>query len=418
MPPPERPADTEVLRQFGACSEESIQSEESNQLPPIDIYLDDSESMQGYVRPKASEYSRIIDFLRSNLATVKCTTAVYRLSDPAKPIKKNWLPEDANYRGFYCAATTPLDSLLTEHVLKNSGISLLITDFVQSTKKEDQQAKLQNALRALTDQKLEIELMGFRSKFVGNYFKESSPKSKYYFYENDHVERPFYLLLVAPNRDTLELFKRALLFGIGTYQTFRPRVQPLNIQNCRHHVPENYEQSAWKRERENHPAQGLTDSTKWLSVFSLRHPKKMIDEPLSILIDFTPELIVLDASRMAVTVEKSTMDRNHMFSPVSVTDVQTVIVEQDIDKQYRMDLNIPRPEPMSWDIYRVRIRGGSSNLGVPDWVVQWNTFNDDNDLSNRGKTLNLLNSVRTMVLNISVNTVILDQYIMVGRGEE
>ncbi|MBU1920194.1 hypothetical protein KKG66_05060, partial [bacterium] len=403
-PPPERPTDEEVLRQFGCEAVSSPPANEVKTLPAIDLYIDDSESMQGYVRPASSEYSAMMDLLRSNLATVNCSTTVYRLSDPARPLIANWLPEDVNRRWFYSAITTPLDSLLIEHVLLNDGISLLITDFVQSTKKEDQQAKLQNALRELTTRELEIELFGFRGRFIGSYFKESLPKNKFSFGADDNVVRPFYLLLVAPNRELLEHFKRAILFGIEFEHSFRPREKPLLILNCEHHVPAEYGDSPWKRERRHYLIGDGMDSTRWMSVFSLRHPKKKIAEPLSIDIRFEPVLDVLDASKMEISVEKTTMLRNRCFTPVAAERIRAVASEAEAGKQYRLDVALPKPEPMTWDIYRIRLRGGVSNLNVPRWVGEWSTFIDDDDPVNRGKTLNLLNSIRTMVLNISVNT--------------
>ena len=407
-----------VLQAFAACSQHPVAS--SPQVPPVEIVIDDSESMRGYVEAPNSAYRRLVTKLLQKSIASGYTVRIGGFADLRQSEPLETPLSTVLSRSFYRRADTPLAALFTRIASpKGQKIYIVVSDMVQSETGRDSLA-LTGAFRSMIGAAPAIALYGFRSAFRGTYFVESEPKGKYLINVGDDGGKPFYMLILAPSADSLQQFERYAGIGpltsgsdynVVQFQTFYPSESPIEIGAVNFVPPAPPVKSGWLGENPLTWKCGGGDSVR-VDTFRQRDQPAGRSE-LVFSIQAVAKQPVILPNRYRVEIEKADIGpKSASVAPARVATVEVAgkLGEASCTVIYRFAPTVGH----QWDIYRVRIRAGAGNLGLPAWVRDWSTSDDHAD---QKRTLNLATIIEAMVRSSSENVVFFDHVIELHGGK-
>ncbi|MGA2184682.1 MAG: hypothetical protein ABSH47_16805 [Bryobacteraceae bacterium] len=387
----------------------------------LDLYIDASMSMRGYLHDPGSMFARVLTFILEGTTASQYHVARYQFSTniasvDSLPVHSFLSPE------FYHGLDTPLSALLDRiaRAPYSNHVSIIISDLVQSERGLDQLA-LVRSLQKLTAQNLELKLLAFRSNFHGPYYVEAytspgTPRS----YELAMSQslpgggRPFYVLVIAPNSASLERLQQTVLDRAGPLETFSPTELPFKVSNIVF-APSRPVSSAWKLF--SSPEQSASaSSTTWYIGFAEVSKPEGKDFSMRLRYQVRRGRLPLDSlEKIRREIRRCSFDHGR-FTMQSEANIPASVSGGQNSEFLDITYTAPRPRPGVWDIYRVRLRPGLGNVAVPHWVRDWSTDNDAYP-GEGNKTFQLALLVEAMVKGITENTLVCEQYITFGRGE-
>lgn len=230
--------------------------------PQLVVYLDSSQSMQGYVGRAGAEttFSRTLQELRNFVTLVNppLDVLVRRVDTRVgQPLSNTVLSTASVDRGSFSGADTDLagafdtfrESLGGGEGAPPPRFHVLITDGVQSTSQQRSDLSCTAGSDQLCVRRKIFDLLNagwggcviaLRSEFNGNIYSEVSRaahRPSIVPYQSDEKDsqslRPFYLYIFSPDRNALELFVATLLDRLKPVVGERPetlRLLPLSFQ--------------------------------------------------------------------------------------------------------------------------------------------------------------------------------------------
>jgi hypothetical protein len=395
----------------------------------LHIYIDSSMSMRGFVASPEAKYFEILDRLLDDASSAGFHLTIDGFSEDIRElgkVKSSVLLDPY----FYSGGETSFPKLF-EHVAKERGrgtISIIVSDLVQSGNTGDQRALLA-ALQDILRTQPEIQLLAFRSAFVGPYFVEGRKVARRRLElsldgTSRERSRPFYVLIIADSREDLEKVRAYLqpqMDGVTGEQLpleFNATGPALSINTIEFSPPQPDALIAWNafEAPRRLASSGGGPSRFLLSYLDLMAPTKDTGElRLRLRIGRPPaegeirsvEHLSFDVSRCFLKGERRTP-----AEPLDITPEAWMPEKDRIDVSYQF----PRPHPGRWDAYRIRITPGPGNLQPPVWVLDWSTL-DDSSQGNGFRTLKLEAFIDTMIRSVKEKVSFSEQYILLGRGE-
>ena len=402
-PPPPLPAPAELLRPFG-CAAPPV----AVARPRVDLYLDASVSMRGFMTPGGG-YPRMLEDLLGRLASGGFPSRVHAVCEDAcsQPVEAA-AGEGAAVRvlspGFYNGQRTPLAQVLGRIAREGQQgrAALLISDLEQSDAHTDQRT-LVDAFRLLAERTPHLLLLAFQSDFASSH---SSPSRSSRHGARAHgtaplpaIPRRFYLLAVAPSAAALSELEQRVLRHLNAGHTFQPTLTPIVVKEVR---PLGGGDPVWGAFRKQQELPCDRDPVRFASFLERRPPRDPGEGALQLRLtgDLQAPLHALSDLRYEVR------------RPGGAT-AFTLSARQNPKEPGTVVLSVPapRPAPHSWDSYRVRVRTGGGNLEVPAWVKE------ATGPMERGQTPHLDHLVRAMQQAITEDVVFLDLLLAFGRGE-
>lgn len=387
----------------------------------LDVYIDGSMSMRGFVQGTAtnSNYPRVLQHVLQAGTTGQYRMARYKFAQTIQTV--NHLdPNQFLLPAFYDGTDTPLHSLLDRISQKPyvSHVSVIVSDLVQSQTGASQLALVQSLLRVAAGG-LELRLVGFRSSFDGLYYVESFPQvgQRFPLRLNQALPgsgRPFYLLVIAPNRASMDRLDRYVLDKVRPPESFTSTEAPAVVKDI---LPERASgRRPWNRYSQAQAGQAPSGATTWYTSFIEVRPQGR--ESLLALQYMTRTALPMDAAhKIGFEVRRSTFD-GRRFSKTETATIGVTAEKSGTGDGERLQVSyrLPRPAPKVWDVYQIRIRAGEGNLAPPQWVRSWSTDNDQSPMVGN-KTYQLALLVETMVRAITERNVFIEHYITVRRGD-
>ncbi|MEK7752162.1 MAG: hypothetical protein AAB654_09625 [Acidobacteriota bacterium] len=386
----------------------------------LDIYIDASMSMRGFVQGAAanSSYRQILQHVLQTGTTGQYRMVRYKFSRTMDTVNQAD-PNQFLLPAFFDGTDTPLHSLL-DRISQNpyaGHISVLVSDLVQSQTGTSQLALVESLLKVAATG-LELRLIGVRSSFDGLYYIESFPQTgqSLALKLNQALPgggRPFYLLVIAPDRPSMDRLDRYVLDKLSRPESFVPTETPAVVKDI---LPARTSSPPpWTRYSQRRGGQSPSGATTWYTTFHEVRPQGR--ESLLALQYLTQTTLPLDSPRkIGFEVRKCTFDGRRFTKPVSAT--IGVTVEKSgagAGEGLQVSYRLPRPAPKVWEVYQVRMRPGEGNLAPPQWVRSWNTDSDQSPMVGN-KTYQLALLVEAMVRAITEKNVFCEHYIAVRRG--
>jgi hypothetical protein len=405
--------DPAALDGFSRQFSEGQQSSEST--ADLDVYVDNSGSMRGFVSDPESNYSRLIREMLQAATANQFNLQVIRFSEGFQRVDKLPLgvlqsPE------FYNGKDTPLTELLRRLAESPNRSTIVISDLVQSEKTADS-VELVKALGGLAKIFPEMKLLAYRSSFAGSYFPESRRKKSGVFPLTVEQTlpgsgRPFYLLVVSPNQKSMKRLWDSVLSRMPAVEAFDPTSAPINLESS-----------------------DLVADGPWGSIWSLYSPAtlkeaqsgrrldaaysiaKAIDETSVVLPVAFQTKLNLPLRRpggLGLDVHRATWTGKAFGAPTEAE----IPLQGEFDKagKLRLRLSLRKPEVNTWDVYHIKISPGQGNLNPPAWIKDWDT-EDDSDAATGNRTFQLKLIAEAMTNAITERVVFCQHVLSIGRSK-
>jgi hypothetical protein len=381
----------------------------------IDVYVDGSESMKGFARATGSNFMRVLTGLLRSAQEAKAqfTLHLYKLASTVSPVPN---PLELQSPNFYSGGDTPLADLLVRISKEPAHTAIIITDMVQSERGTDS-STLAGALAQLANQRPQMRLLGYRSHFDGDYFPENRTADWHGTIQLSVSQslpgsgRPFYILVVAPNEDSMTQVDKFLLSRFPPVHMFNPTERPIIVDRVDLLLDDSKDVPWSIYSHASRDATGKRVESTFLLKKANFESRTIL--PLGFTVQFKSPIRAGRAGQLSWEVTKATWRKNQFGSATEAT----IPIEGDLEPngtRIRVRLTLQNPEPDSWDTYRVKMRAGDANLDVPAWVNDWNT-DDDNVVGNGNRTYQLEPLVEAMTIQISEKIVFCEYILAIGR---
>lgn len=418
------PGADEIL---GAFEAKALPETPVDSLPPLKFYLDSSMSMRGFVSYPGSRYTEVLQNIWRRIVTARYEVRAIRFSGGFTPLGNVSVSQFARPE-FYSGKDTPLADLLKLAAadIGQGQIVAVVSDMVQSQTAQSQLDLVRELLRAIAQNRPELLVLGFRSSFRGDYYVESPPKTapiKLDLPEGGTGRgRPFYVLVFAPSRAALETFQRYVLTGLGEEISFQPTLAPLMVNETQFVPPGPDAPQVWGLAQVPEYVATRASSAGFINRFiELQAPQ---GESSEFRVRFTTQLTqlriaVASPSRFRLTIDKVSFEAGRpKGKPAPAAGLRATIslYGKPDDGAFVLTYSaLPRPNPETWDVYRVQVQAGAGNLLQPDWVLHWSTP-DDHSAATGNRTLHFDVLVEAMVRAITENVILFDHFVAFGRG--
>lgn len=393
--------------------------------PSLQIYIDGSRSMQGFVAVRNSNFQRRLDQLLDQAVAGGYDVSVLKFDQTVTPLPGTTSTGSILAPGFFVGDETSFPQLF-DHVRKArkpGSIALVVTDLVQSSRTGEQR-ELSRGFQELAKDRPEVLLLALRSTFVGPYWPESTT-------EKDRIEvalrghdvrssRPFYLLVVADRAEDLPVLRRHLRLTADAgapasweIDASRPAIV---IKGSRLDPSSDEATATWRelRESEELPPVGRSHRAAfWLT--EVRAPSADA-APLRLRLIPDGEIGVRELAHLEVEAQRCRFDRSSSCATAEPIDLDHEILQPDDSGALVATYALARPPDGSWDLYRVRLLAGRANLDSPIDVSLWTT-DDDSVVQNAARTYKLDLFVDTLINALRGQVALSEQFILLARGE-
>lgn len=373
----------------------------------LNLYLDDSESMRGFVSDPKSTYCELTANIIQRVAETPIVTSdIYTIHTLDKKLFSSKTISDAN---LYRAPSTPLDKTL-QHILQTIRqnhdkelISIIVSDFVLSNDRDISNFTMQ--LRELAKISPEFFLVGVKSSFDGWYFTEYPQVGKY---KVDKGTRPFYFFVNTKTKKTLQMVKDKLLPHHSSY-TFSPSQHLVKVDSIQF---EHSKEWGKRKEVEFKPA----TYRNLASIFTFLRKKSEESRTTRFKIKVSPQDTTLHFTNSFFRFEKEmvALDQKHKIIKKAQPNLNQIHVEVSPEKTVPKGAwyvakftDLPASKDY-WSVYR--FRGFQNDIKVPTWIEEWST-DDDSNIKDVSKTLFLKRFCNVLIANITEQIPIVDLYV-------
>jgi hypothetical protein len=299
-------------------------------------------------------------------------------------------------------------------------IVVIVSDLVQSEKARSQHEFIE-AFRRAAGARSDVLLLGFRSAFRGQYYVETPAPRPVDAWDLDldgaspAKSRPFYFVILAPSRRSLTQFRKYVLDHLQPHEEFYASDPPVAIDTI-DFVPDGafgiYDSP---------PIQPLSPrlNAGFLGTFIERVPPKGTAN-LRLRLSGVSRLSMVSVENLQYEVSQKGpgpndwVPRDDVAIKVDARAPRGARAGDSTKLSLVLGYELPRVQPYSWNVYRVRIRAGRANVVTPAWITEWAT-SDDRPFKHVHLTLNLGLAGEAMVRAITEEVVLTEQYLRVGR---
>ena len=403
-----------VRAAFGASSAGT--GEAAKPTHAVRVFVDCSGGMAGFLAAqssgKPSNYYRVLSQLGES---PEFQTDWYcLLGDAANPTKASSLLQASSYTGHRGSLAGILESL-NKHDDPNSKTStdVVVTDLA-GAESIDTSGALGRALETLRSQGRQLTLWGFRSRYKGDYTPytnacKSTKEALDLGQSLPGLGRPFYLLLSAPDRQSLTEASHSLAEKLVPAVEFMMSVPPVVVDDAVSPVEGKAGSESGASDGDNRLPKAIRmpvemETERDWSSPSRRYSIFTVKGPVPVELTFhwnTQTPVDLKSNAVAADVEKlkswpvSTPKSNAKSEAGVAKDGSNAITADDIkvalslegegDPPMTYTVSIPA-QAKNWNVYRLSYSTQSNVL--PQWISDWNT-SDDCDPSHGNRTLEL-----------------------------
>ena len=368
-------------------------------------------SMQGYA-VAGSNYTRVLRDVLQSAASAQFNLNVFKFNEKITSVTD--LPvSDLVLPDFYAGKDTPLTALVDRIASTPDHTAIVISDLVQSegTRTRDTNSLIKSLAR-LAVKRPQIRLLAYRSNFVGFYFPEFKHVGKFHLALSQALPgtgRPFYLLVVAPSRSTMDRVDAHVLSRVPPIHIFNPTAPPVVVDSIDLRT-DSGKPSTWGKYSPTQRKPGRIEAA-----FAL-HKKSDADSialPLVVRVHWNEPLH--EPGRLELDVTRAVWRGGSDFDAAEEVPMPLSASLTHNGEQLALDLTVRPPQSKYWDIYDIKMRGGEGNVDVPDWVSSWNT-DDDSQGSNGNRTFQLTPLIDTMNRAITQHVVFCEYVVTIRRG--
>jgi len=422
---PDGPQLEKIFQTEGAAAAKP-QPPKSVPVRELDVYIDGSYSMAGYVSESAgqSQYRRVLHHILDASTTAQYKLSAYKFANDITPVNHMEVSQILS-PGFYNGTDTPLNLLLDRIGRQDYAghLSIILSDMVQSEVAKDQ-LEMVDSLSRLVTHRPEVRLLAFRSSFTGPYYIESiahSRKQKQQSYPLNlgqsipGIGRPFYLLVVAPDRQSMDRLQRYVLDHASAAESFSPTDAPVGVRAIEF-APADGAPSIWSQHAQSVLSESGASAQHMASFVEVHAPAGK-DSPLRLKLGVNLRVPMEAIDKINLQVRKAVLDSNGASKPVSFQ-LPVTLEGKPVGEtgQLIFTYQVERPGACNWELYHVQMRAGDGNLACPRWVQDWST--DDDQYPSAGtRTFKLKLLVEAMVRGITEKNVFCEQYLAVRRGD-
>ena len=412
------PSQTAIDQYFGVLAEKS----QDRPSQDLDVYIDASASMKGFVRKPLSRYASVVRQIMEH-GTSSAQYSVTRFRFPgAQRAEVDRIDSshvsDLLSESFYNGGDTPLSRVLDRIAESGHRTALVISDFVESDRLVDESA-LQDSFRDLAIKRREMRLLAYRANFDGYYYPESRQGGGAFRIlareDLPNTGRPFYVLVVAPDRPSLESVQSYVLDGTGFQFAFSPTESA--IGSAKTTLAETKAQAGWSWFA--NPTEQLLSSGAPRDYGSLRESKYGNgNRALRMQIAGDVRAPFLHVEKIRAVIRRGVYQHGRLDGKPAETEVPLTVVAggkpADGHIQLALSFSFPRPAVGSWEVYEAKVFPGGASLGPPPWVRGWSTDADELE-PNKNKTFKLASLVETMIHAVTERTTIFEGYLALSR---
>lgn len=343
-------------------------------LPPVEIIVDDSESMAGFLRSEGGDvYRKVLENLiaRSGQVVVRPLNSLPRESrvDAGTRRRKRSSSSGAPRASvgnpfsdtFYSKQATPLDAAFrAARDDQGNRIFVIVSDLLQPRSSPGAATRM---LAAALQNKRAVLIVGFRSAFSSQVLPRCTPRCT-----STALRPPVFVIVLAPTSAILREFEEQVALRANSVQTdssphyFYGDGPALAVGNV---LPAKQRGERWSIVRQDvdckaefGPRQVIYVSRDAPSRFRLEL-SPIVRTSVIDLTEAEPDVSFVDeGSVRAAAFEPSAARLEHR--------VGMVYKSTGIRVAYALD-----QPTQGWRAYRVRYRPGDRSLSAPDWVTNW-----------------------------------------------
>lgn len=392
----------------------------------LNLYVDASGSMKGFIGSASSDYSRALIYLLERAATAGYDLSVFgfsnRISDPFGNVGAATMLRPEFYSGGETSFPNLFERITREY--DEGAISVVVSDFVQSGRTGDQRSLIL-AFQELARKNPQVLLLAFRSSFEGRYFVEGAHAGTSHLLHLDGTtaeqSRPFYALVIAPTRSDLDEARRFLLQGLRSYEEFDASSPGLKLANVDYSPSPEDSAPVWYTYKPVEPLPlGRSSSPRTLlSFLEVNHPA-IAKPPLHLRFSLPDSKgylsrVLWSPRDLSFKVHRRSL-RSGKWTPVENVEIDPEPLFSEDGQFLNITYAFSRPEPLSWDLYHVHLMPGAGNLRLPPWVEEWTT--PDDSLPTWGnRTFKLELFIEALTRSLREQVAISEHYLLLGRGE-
>ena len=391
----------------------------------LDLYVDSSGSMKGFVGRANSDYSRALMSLLERAATAGYDLSVFsfadRLSNPLGNVGAATILKTNFYSGKETSFPHLFERITREY--NKGAISVVVSDLVQSGRTGDQRSLILG-FQELARNHPQVLLLALRSSFEGLYFVEGARAgtSQLLSLDGTAVEksRPFYALVIAPTRNDLDEARRFLLPSLQGYEEFDASSPGLKLTDVEY-SPSEGSIPVWNTYNPVEPLPaGLLSSPRALLSFLEITPPAGAKSPLRLRFSFEDSKDyrshgLWSLRDLSFKVHRRSLRSGKWTQAVDAEIHPEALLSAD-GKFLNINYTFPRPDTSSWDLYHVRLMPGAGNLRLPSWVEEWTTPDDSLPIwGNRTFKLELF--IEALTRSLREQVPVSEHYLLLGRGE-
>lgn len=403
-------------------------------LKGIDIYIDGSESMKGFILDgKDSIYSKVLRSISTtffNLAPLNS----YKFGQRIIPLGSGDLWSRANQKEFYGEPETYLSDIILTAISKpRDRMSLIVTDGVQSKDKEGYNlSRVVDAIAKGIGGGWYVEIIGIKSEFNGMVYSEYKPGIKFYY----KGERPFYIYVIANSSEALESCNKTLksgLLGNLNLMIFNPTKGLVDNFSVEYNIAGSEYVTiitGSRVERKQKPA-----GTPEVMANRFEEPLSIWEDvwedtpyPITLLwynrvldkssVNFSNNLILIPPIDFAPRISAKYYDVSKS-KWISINERILYLYGKSYNKKYKkyqLDWRFKIPQKDGWYLFKIEFYPVLSEVPLPQWVINWST-DVDIEAKYADKTLFLADLVNLLINRIGLKQRIGEFYlgIYVGR---
>lgn len=381
-------------------------------LPQIEVYVDGSKSMAGFIRGKAKEgpdyvigqttYAASLKDLKAMLSARRDRPLFHKFGgDSAGQGELLAEPTEAiNRESFYDRGETPLGPLIRKFCNRSDeqlpAAFIVVTDGVQSTPKDSDFSEVVGAVSNLIKEGMHFEVLAFRSEFNGNAYSELRRES----HQKESIgwfsgERGFYWYVFSLEPGFGQEVSAALHAG---HQIDHKYLDLSAVPFGDSQVHLDLERGATRSTLQIRTKTADSDLIllRWPHpVGDRRSGKVKADIRLALNEEFRDFPMQSDFRLQVDSVNWSTREKTD--GGISITNSR-VVAESPEWRTLEFQLTCTEVGHSGWTGSRVSVFPKGNTFTPPQWVNDFST-DDDTSLSDYGKTLFLKSFIASTLLN-------------------